>query len=135
VPVCRPKTPVSSFYPFVELDRLNDFAFKYGSFALTYGENIFGPWSGKLSNESERIALEKPPAAYQPGNPIDWIIVDEVTYSDQNPWPEAPDGGGDSLRRINSNQYYSGNDPANWKADITSPGEPNRATVKPPPPP
>ncbi len=126
---------VVPFHPFFELDRLNDFAFKYGSFALTYGENIFGPWSGNLSNESERIALEKPPAAYQPGEPLDWIIVDEVTYSDQNPWPQNPDGTGDSLRRINSNQYYSGNDPVNWKADIPSPGEPNWVPPEPPPPP
>ncbi len=126
---------VVPFSPLFQLDRFNDFVFKYGSFDLTYGVNIFGPWSGKLSNESERVALEKPQSTYQPGEPFGWIIVDEVAYSDQNPWPETPDGTGDSLRRINSNQFYSGNDPANWKADIPSPGEPNWAPPEPPPPP
>ncbi|MHC4642513.1 MAG: lamin tail domain-containing protein, partial [Planctomycetota bacterium] len=126
---------VVPFSPLYELERFNDFVFKYGSLALTSGVNIFGPWSGKLSNESERLALEKPLLTYEPENPIGWVILDEVTYSDQNPFPDTPDGTGDSLRRINSTQYYSGNDPANWKADIPSPGEPNWAPPDPPPPP
>jgi hypothetical protein len=123
------------FHPLIELDRYNDFIFKYDIFTLTYGVNLFGPWSGNLSNESERIALEKPMLPEKPYDPIYWVILDEVTYSDHNPWPETPDGTGYSLRRINSDQYHSGNDPENWKADIPSPGEPNWADPNTPPPP
>jgi len=122
------------FHPLIELDRYDDFIFKYETFNLTYGVNLFGPWSGNLSNESERIALEKSYLSEQP-LAIYWVILDEVTYADHNPWPETPDGTGDSLRRINSDQYHSGNDPENWKADIPSPGEPNWAPEPPPPPP
>jgi hypothetical protein len=123
------------FSPNTDITRLNDFIIKYDAFSLTPDVNLFGPWSGNLSNGGERLALEKPQPTDDPFDPITWVIVDEVTYHDQAPWPETPDGTGDSLRRIHSDQYYSGNDPANWKADIPSPGDPNWAPPEPPPPP
>ena len=128
---------VVPFNPLTELDELSDFLLEYDAYHLIPDVNIVGPWFGQLSNESERIALEKPQITDDPDNPSCWVILDEITYFDQIPWPETPDGNGESLRRINSDQYHSGNDPLNWKADIPSPGEPNWAPpdIPPPPPP
>jgi hypothetical protein len=126
---------VVPFEPTIDLDLLSDFMLAYDAYYLTPDVNIVGPWSGNLSNKTERLALEKPQAPDKPDDPISWVIVDEVIYFDQAPWPVTPDGTGDSLRRIYSDQYHSGNDPQNWKADIPSPGEPNWAPPQPPPPP
>jgi len=126
---------VVPFNPRTELDKLSDFISEYEAYYLIPDVNIVGPWQGNLSNESERIALEKPQITNDPSNPTCWVILDEVTYFDQAPWPDTPDGNGESLRRINSDQYHSGNDPTNWKGDIPSPGEPNWAPLEPPPPP
>jgi len=53
---------------------------------------VLGPFeSGRLSNSGERVAIED-----AEGN-----LVDEVTYDDHHPWPEAPDGDGPSLELIN----------------------------------
>jgi hypothetical protein len=95
------------------------------AFRSVYGLNgvvpILGPYSGKLGNRSDRVALEKPQFPDLPGDPYSWIIVDEVIYGNQNPWPTNANGWGMALRRAASTA--SGNDPANWLADTPSPGE------------
>ncbi len=51
------------------------------------GVPVAGPFGGNLSRGGERIVLRD-----GVGN-----LVDEVSYSDARPWPEAADGGGSSL--------------------------------------
>ncbi len=78
-------------------------------FRTTYGinpanETILGPFLGKLSNRGERVALERPQDSDDPLLPLDisWVVVDEVYYFDQAPWPAAADGTGYPLTRSGS---------------------------------
>ncbi len=91
---------------------------------------ILGPFSGKLGNRSDRVALERPQAPDAPGDAYSWIVVDEVTYGNQTPWPASANGGGHSLQRISPG--HSGDDPANWNAGPPTPGQHQTAIITPP---
>jgi hypothetical protein len=112
---------IVGFDPAVESSRLAAFVAAYDTAPLTPGVHIVGPWTGNLSNASERVALERPQPADQPGDSVSWVIVDEVIYADISPWPEGADGAGDALQRVNADQYHSGNDPSNWQAASPTP--------------
>jgi hypothetical protein len=96
------------------------------SYGLPDGEiTLVGPFSGKLSNRGERVALERPQASDDLARPFDlsWVIVDEVIYYDRAPWPAEVDGSGLSLRRwpLDAN----GNNPLGWGAGAApTPGRP-----------
>jgi hypothetical protein len=115
------KLIVVGFDPAVETARLDAFEAACGTGGLTPGDDIVGPWSGNLSNGGEKVALEKPEAGDLPGDPDFWVIVDEVIYSDVDPWSTSPDGLGDALQRISTDADDSGNDPTNWTGDTPSP--------------
>ncbi len=119
----RGRLIVVGFDPVVETTRLDNFIAAYNTPSLTAGVEIVGPWSGNLSNAGERLALERPLAPDQPGQSVCWVIVDEVIYADVSPWPEAADGAGGVLQRVFTDQYHSGNDPANWQAALPTPGQ------------
>jgi hypothetical protein len=96
----------------------NAFRALYG---ITGNLPMYGPYtSGKLANSSARVAIEKPQAPDLPGGAVSWVIVDEVIYGDQNPWPLAADGFGPSLHRQDMVEH--GSDPANWEAATATPG-------------
>ena len=113
---------VVGFDPVVESSRLDAFKAVYNTGPLVPGVDIVGPWSGDLSNAGERLALERPQVPDLPGDPISWVIVDEVIYGDVAPWPESPDGDGDALQRTYADRYHCGNDPANWQGATPTPG-------------
>ena len=75
-----------------------------------------------MSNQSERIALEKPQVSIDPAAGVDWAIIDEVLYSSTTPWPAGADGTGDALQRRHADETHSGNDPANWQPAAPTPG-------------
>jgi len=114
---------VVSFDPNDQLD-----APQKAEFLDTYRQHdgeamLFGPFSGKLANSSDRIALEQPQAPDAIGEPPSWILVDEVIYFESSPWPEGADGTGLPLQRYQA--AVAGNDPSNWyAAGFGSPGFP-----------
>jgi hypothetical protein len=114
---------VVGFDPAVDTDKLSDFEAKYGAGRLTVGVEIVGDWAGRLASEGERLALKRPQAPDRLGAPVSWVIVDEVIYSYVPPWPVGANGTGDALQRNYADQYHSGNDPANWRADSPTPGD------------
>ena len=116
------KIIIVDFDPVVDTTRLADFETAYGTGPLTAGVDIFGTWSGDLSNDGERLTLEKPQAPDEVGDPVSWIVVDEVIYNDYWPWPTSPDGTGDALHRLSTAPDLSGNDPTNWQESAPSPG-------------
>jgi hypothetical protein len=84
---------------------------------------IFGPFPGNLQDGGERLQLLRPdnPDYDELGQPIvPEIVVDEVRYDNQAPWPTEAAGSGSSLERLNASAY--GDDPINWRA---SPGVPS----------
>ena len=109
---------VANFNPVTDAAQLAAFKNTYGITdpALV----ILGPYSGKLANNSDRIALEKPQHPDGTNDPVSWVIVDEVLYADQSPWPCGSDGSGNSLQRLNDLSH--GNDPAAWSAEPPTAG-------------
>jgi hypothetical protein len=84
------------------------------------GVTVVGPYGGKLGNRSDRVSLEKPQYPDWPGDPYSWVVVDEVIYGNQDPWPPGPNGGGTALQRVDAAR--SGLDPSNWVAVAPNPG-------------
>jgi hypothetical protein len=74
------------------------------TFIALNGQGPFGEFTRSLSNSSERLLLLD---AF--GN-----VIDDVTYDDGAPWPEAADGDGAFLQL---NDFTAdNNDPTNWSA-------------------
>ena len=100
---------------------------EYG--APPFGVTLLGPYTGSLSNGGEKLELSMPGDEDEFGVRY-YIRVDRINYSDGSHdsdvpggvdlWPVEADGGGKSLRRDVMSDY--GNDPANWTAEVPSPG-------------
>src|SRR5439155_14262243 len=86
-------------------------------YSLNSSVAVYGPYDGKLDNSSDSVRLLKPDAP-DPGE-VPYVLVDEVNYKDETPWPLAADGIGASLQRRNTDQF--GDDPINWTGGL-SPG-------------
>ena len=84
------------------------------------GVRMAGPYTGKLSNRVDRIALEKSMNLDPVTGEGSWEIIDEVNYFDQSPWTDTADGTGRTLQRVDLRR--SGNDPLNWFAARPTPG-------------
>ena len=109
---------VVGFDPVADTQIYNSFM---GAFAVDeLNTGILGPWTGNLANNSERIALEQVVDAADDN--LDWILIDEVIYGDQYPWPVTADAQGDALHRIDLSAELNSMDPANWKAAPPTPG-------------
>ncbi len=71
------------------------------AFALAFGNDapIVGVFAGQLDNGGETLALVIPGTAGQSD-----VIVDQVRYDDESPWPAAADGNGPSLQLLDPHQ-------------------------------
>ncbi|HEY9171342.1 MAG TPA: hypothetical protein VI136_03560, partial [Verrucomicrobiae bacterium] len=103
------------------------------AFRATYGLSpdvpIYGPFSGKLANEGDRVDLYRPDRPQQPPSAdagfVPYVLADRVNYAPGFPWPEiSADNAGASLQRLLPVLY--GNDPLNWGAAPPTPGSPNQ---------
>jgi len=83
------------------------------------GVQIFEWGGGKLDNGGEDVIIAMP--GDLDGGVRQYITIDHIEYDDDAPWPVEPDTVGDSLNRININNY--GNDVANWQSAAPSPGQ------------
>jgi hypothetical protein len=82
------------------------------------GVKILGPYSGKLDNSGEDVALKCP--TLLPSGLFAMVQLEKVSYHNSTPWPPGTDGYGLSLQRRDPAAY--GNDPANWRAAAPRPG-------------
>ena len=83
------------------------------------GVQVLGGYSGRLSNDGERLRISMPGDVNSDGE-RQYICIDLVRYYDKYPWPIESDGYGKSLSRKVATDY--GNDVANWQAAAPSPG-------------
>ena len=90
------------------------------TFQVPSAVRIFGPYDGRLDNDTDRVALEHAQAPDQPGDPITWVIVDSVDYFDASPWPTGANGEGRSLNR--RTPLRPGSDPSSWFVAAPTPG-------------
>ncbi len=78
--------------------------------------NVVGPFTGRLSDSGETLILRNNSGR----------VMDEVSYSDHEPWPVAPDGSGVSLAK--RREGLAARDPASWTWSGQvggTPGQPN----------
>jgi hypothetical protein len=80
---------------------------------------LYGPYSGKLDNDGERIKLLSPDAP--DGLAVPYIVVEELAYSPLAPWPTNTTATSNSLQRL-ANTFAD--DPASWRGDVPTPGAP-----------
>ncbi len=90
---------------------------------LVAGSNLFGPYSGRLDDHSERIQLSYPLEQVNPetGRLENYMVTaDEVTYYDGGRWPTWADGQGASLELRDP---HSNNDTPDAWADSDESGK------------
>ena len=87
---------------------------------LDAGVTVFDEFPGNLDNGGETITLLKPGTDNNPD-----IIIDQVKYDDQTPWPLSADGTGPSLQLISPD--LDNRRAAHWFAAVGSgnPGSTN----------
>lgn len=87
---------------------------------------VFGPFSGRLANEGERLSLYRPDNPQLPPHPdagfVPQLRVEAVRYQPTSPWPPGAAGTGFSLHRSQVTGYA--NEPLNWRVSRPTPGRP-----------
>lgn len=81
---------------------------------------VQGPYSGRLSDNGEKIALQRPDRENQNGT-VPYYDVDVVTYGTSPPWPSVQVHN-KSLERIIIDDF--GDSPLNWTASASAGGSP-----------
>ena len=117
-----------SFDPNLDSDEVTAFRRAY---SLDSNTVVLGPWSGKLNNSGDSVRLLRPDAPEVSGGlipaEVPYLLVDEIDYSVTAPWPTNVTASNNSLQRIAGAAF--GNDPANWRGDVATPGAPNIGAI------
>ncbi len=105
------------------------------AYQTTYGnaEVLAGEHPGSLDNGGETLQLLMPVGSNS------WVVLDEVRYDDNAPWPTNADGLGPSLQLIDASR--DNNRIGNWAtaplgpppAVMSTPGKPNNVAAALPP--
>ena len=82
--------------------------------AATGATNIFGPFTGRLSNSGDTLELRNNSQR----------LMDSVSYGVEGDWPVAADGAGPSLAKYSRNAGSAS--AANWRASTQVGGTPGR---------
>ncbi|NLF37976.1 hypothetical protein GX586_00935 [bacterium] len=97
-----------------------------GVFAAAYNVPgstlLLGPCTRNLGNGGDSVRIFRPDGGGR------FAALEQVTYSDDPPWPKAADGMGASLQRVSFDA--SADDPVNWTAGPSG-GTPGRALPEP----
>jgi hypothetical protein len=113
-----------NFDPAVDLAALAEFRSRY---SLSLAIPVFGPYGKHLANAGESVALYKPDPPQVAPHPdagfVPYVLVEQVNYLNNPPWPTGAGGTGSSLRRLTAGLY--GDDPINWSVASPTPGQPN----------
>ena len=88
-------------------------------FGVPSNVQILGPLKGILNNSGDSVELARPDAPNTDGS-VPQILVEQVEYMDNVPWPVTPDGFGHALQRVDEDAYA--NDPGNWAGGAPNPG-------------
>jgi len=107
---------VVGFNPATETSALAAFRLAYPA---STNATVVGPWSGVLSNDKETIELMRPDEPNLDGF-VPYILVEQIDYLTEAPWPTNADGTGLSLHRAPANSF--GDDAASWVAAAPTPG-------------
>jgi hypothetical protein len=78
---------------------------------------LAGPFEGRLANAGEALRLERPDPPQTSGPEagyVPYVLVEEVTYAPDAPWPQEPAWSGASLQRLANTGLA--NDPNSWAA-------------------
>jgi len=89
-------------------------------YTVPSGTQVYQWDAGMLDNGGETLELSMPGDTNDVGE-LQFIRIDRVDYTDDEPWPTGPDGSGTSLARIN--EYAYGNDFANWRESTATVGQ------------
>ena len=84
---------------------------------------LVGPWqnAGALANGGERIDLQRAvDGADLDEDQLEYILIDQVDYEDDQLWPASADGQGDSLHR--RGPVLIGNQADVWIGSVPTPG-------------
>jgi hypothetical protein len=88
------------------------------AFAIDPSVTLIGPAEGGLRDTGETIKLLRPET---PQDPLTgYVVVDQVVYDNQSPWPTAADGTGASLERLTAAAF--GSFASSWQAANPTPG-------------
>ncbi|MCW5558910.1 MAG: lamin tail domain-containing protein, partial [Verrucomicrobiae bacterium] len=84
---------------------------------------VLGPWTGSLEDVGDHVVLYKPDTPQSEDHPdagfVPYVLVEEVEFSPEAPWPVEAAGSGPALLRKDLTAF--GNDPANWTVDSLLP--------------